>query len=169
MVAGSVVAVPHLGVSCDMKSHAPLLSVGNLTKPCLSRQVFQGSRRWTGGGNATVQGLEPSRQCSQPGSLNPGAALESDGTVKIRKHSQASSKERAIRGWLRLRPLSGQRSGSGRLTWSDANDAPPVYRVDLTRPVEHAEHGNAADIPPGRFQASRPQGRPRGSGKEKIE
>ncbi len=47
-------------VRCDMKSHSPLLSVGNLTKPCLSRQVFQGSRRWTGGGNATVQGLKPS-------------------------------------------------------------------------------------------------------------
>ena len=79
-------------VSCDMKSHAPLLSVGNLTKPCLSRQVFQGSRRWTGGSNATVQGLKPSRQCSQPGSLNPGAALESDGTVKLIEHSQASSR-----------------------------------------------------------------------------
>ena len=91
-------------VGCDMKSHSPLLSVGNLTKPCLSRQVFQGSMRWTGGRKATVQGVKPSRQCSQPGSLNPGAALESDGTVKLIKHSQASSKERAIRGCLRLRP-----------------------------------------------------------------
>jgi hypothetical protein len=85
-------------VRCDMKSYSPLLSVGNLTKPCLSRQVFQGSMRWTGGGNATVQGVKPSRQCSQPGSLNPGAALESDGTVKLVKHLQASSKERATRG-----------------------------------------------------------------------
>ena len=134
-----------------MKSHSSLLSVGNLTKPCLSRQVFQGSRRWTGGGNATVRGLKPSRQCSQPGSLNPGAALESDGTVKLIKHSQASSKERAKRGCSRLRPKYGQRSGSGRLTWPDANDAPPVYRVDLTHPVENAEHGKAAGIPPGRF------------------
>jgi len=134
-----------------MKSHSSLLSMGNLTKPCLSRQVFQGSRRWAGGGNATVRGLKPSRQCSQPGSLNPGAALESDGTVKLIKHSQASSKERAKRGCSRLRPKYGQRSGSGRLTWPDANDAPPVYRVDLTHPVENAEHGKAAGIPPGRF------------------
>jgi hypothetical protein len=78
---------------CDMKSHPPLLSMGNLTKPCLSRQVFQGSMRWTGGGNATVQGLKPSRQCSQPGSLNPGAALESDGMVKLNEHSQAPSEK----------------------------------------------------------------------------
>jgi len=57
---GLLAPVADLCVSCDMKSHSPLLSVGNLTKSCLSRQVFQGSRRWTGGGNATVQGLKPS-------------------------------------------------------------------------------------------------------------
>ena len=67
--------------------------MGNLTKPCLSRQVFQGSRRWTGRKEATVPGLKPSRQCSQPGSLNPGAALESEGRVKLIEHSQASSQE----------------------------------------------------------------------------
>src|SRR5437867_12291847 len=72
--------------------------------------------------------------------------------VKIRKHSQASSEERARRGWLRLRPKYGQRSGSGRLTWPDANVAPSVYRVDLTHPVMNAEHGKAAGLPPGRFQ-----------------
>jgi len=132
-----------------MKSHSSLLSGCNLTKPCLSRQVFQGSRRWTGSRDATVPGLKPSRQCSQPGSLNPGAALESEGRVKLIKHLQASSKERAIRGWLRLRPKQGQRSGSGRRTWPDANGAPPVYRVDLTPPVKNAEHGKAAVIPPG--------------------
>jgi hypothetical protein len=38
---------------------------------------------------------------------------------------------------------NGKRSGSGSLTWPDANVAPPVYRVDLTRPVVDAEHGKA--------------------------
>ena len=81
-----------------MKSHSSLLSMGNLTQSCLSRQVFQGSMRWAGGRKATVQGVKPSRQCSQPGSLNPGAALELDGRVNPREHSQASSEERARRG-----------------------------------------------------------------------
>ncbi len=81
-----------------MKSHSSLLSMGNLTQSCLSRQVFQGSMRWTGGRKATVQGVKPSRQCSQPGSLNPGAALESDGRVNPCEHLQASSEERAKRG-----------------------------------------------------------------------
>ena len=38
---------------------------------------------------------------------------------------------------------NGKRSGSGSRTWPDANVAPPVYRVDLTRPVTDREHGNA--------------------------
>lgn len=58
------------------------------------------------------------------------------------KHSQASSREQATRGWLRLGP-KGKRSSSGSLTWPDANGAPPVYRVDLTRPVTNVEHGKA--------------------------
>src|SRR6266446_803267 len=44
--------------------------------------------------------------------------------------------------------LSGQPLGSGSLTWPDANVAPPVYRVDLTRPVEDAEHGKAVSVHP---------------------
>ena len=43
---------------------------------------------------------------------------------------------------------NGKRSGSGFRTWPDANVAPPVYRVDLTRPVVDAEHGKAVSIHP---------------------
>jgi|KBSSwiStaDraftv2_1062776.scaffolds.fasta_scaffold188787_3 hypothetical protein len=54
---------------------------------------------------ATAKGLEPLKQCSQPGSLNPGATLESDGMVKIYEHSQASSQRtshtRLIKAWAK--------------------------------------------------------------------
>ena len=43
---------------------------------------------------------------------------------------------------------NGKRSGSGSLTWPDANVAPPVYRVDLTCPVVNAEHGKAVSVHP---------------------
>ncbi len=43
---------------------------------------------------------------------------------------------------------NGKRSGSGSRTWPDANVAPPVYRVDLTRPVVDAEHGKAVSAHP---------------------
>ena len=43
---------------------------------------------------------------------------------------------------------NGKRSGSGFRTWPDANVAPPVYRVDLTRPVADAEHGKAVSVDP---------------------
>ena len=43
---------------------------------------------------------------------------------------------------------NGKRSGSGSLTWPDANVAPPVYRVDLTRPVINVEHGKAVSREP---------------------
>jgi len=43
---------------------------------------------------------------------------------------------------------NGKRSGSGFRTWPDANVAPPVYRVDLTRPVVDAEHGKAVWVDP---------------------
>ena len=36
---------------------------------------------------ATAKGLEPLKQCSQPGSLNLGVTLESDGMVKTFEHS----------------------------------------------------------------------------------
>ena len=55
-------------------------------------------------------GLKPPRQCSQPGSLNPGATLESDGMVKLTKHSQASSvptsHTRLFKAWTKM--VSGQ-------------------------------------------------------------
>ena len=97
---------------------------------------------------ATAKGLEPPNQCSQPGSLDPGVTLESDGMVKTIEHSQASSPRtshtRLIKAWAK----NGKRSGSGSLTWPDANVAPPVYRVDLTHPVEDAEHGKAVSVHP---------------------
>ena len=43
---------------------------------------------------------------------------------------------------------NGKRSGSGSLTWPDANVAPPVYRVELTHPVVNAEHGKAVSVHP---------------------
>ena len=118
----------------------------------------------------TAKGLKPLRQCSQPGSLNPGATLESDGMVKLlntRKHRHREQAEEADQGL----DQNGMRSGSGSRTWPDANDAPPVYRVDLTRPVVDAEHGKAVEFNSrlGWSKASRPQGRPRGSGMERIE
>ena len=66
---------------------------------------------------------------------------------------------------------NGKRSGSGFRTWPDANVAPPVYRVDLTRPVADAEHGKAVSVDPALAvsKAGQPQGRPRGDGMERIE
>ena len=68
--------------------------------------------------------------------------------VKLVEHSQASSQRtshtRLIKAWAK----NGKRSGSGSRTWPDANVAPPVYRVDLTRPVVNAEHGKAVSIHP---------------------
>ena len=61
---------------CDMRSCSSLLgeSLCGLTKPCFSQQVFHGGMRLTGCDRmvTTVRGVKPSRQCSQPGSLNPG-------------------------------------------------------------------------------------------------
>ena len=66
--------------------------------------------------------------------------------VKTFEHSQAplvkTSHTGLIKAWTkRWRP------GSDSCKWSDANDAPPVYRVDLTRPVINLEHGKAARNP----------------------
>ena len=88
-----------------MKSHQLLLSMVFVTEPCVSPQVFHGSRRLAGGSQSTATGLKPPKQCSQPGSLNPGAALESDGMVKLIKHSQASSPrtshKRLFKAWAK--------------------------------------------------------------------
>ena len=80
-------------VSCDMKLLSVLLGGVILTKPCVCPQVLHGSMRLMGGvrESATVRGVKPSRQCSEPGSLKPGDALESEDKVKpvnARKHRQ---------------------------------------------------------------------------------
>ena len=90
MDAGSV----SRSVSCDMKLHSVLLGWRILTKPCVSPQVLHGSTRLMGGvrESATVRGVKPSRQCSEPGSLKPGDALESEDKVKLlnaRKHRES--------------------------------------------------------------------------------
>ena len=62
-----------------MKLYSILLGwIGILTKPCVSPQVFYGSRRLAGGGDGTTaaKGLKPSGQCRSPGSLKPGELLE---------------------------------------------------------------------------------------------
>ena len=79
-----------LCVSCDMKLHSVLLGGKKfLTKSCVSPQVFHGGMRLAGCGRVavTVRGVKPSRQCSKPGSLNPGEALESEDKVKADKCS----------------------------------------------------------------------------------
>ena len=79
-------------VSCDMKLHSVLLGGTKvLTESCVSPQVFHGGMRLTGCGReaATVRGVKPSRQWSNPGSLKLGDALESADRVKAlnaRKH-----------------------------------------------------------------------------------
>src|SRR6266446_1394964 len=80
-----------------MKLHSILLGwMKVLTKPCVSPQVFHGSMRLAGCGRvvATARGVEPSGQCSEPGSLKPGDALESGDKVKpvnARKHRHRAS------------------------------------------------------------------------------
>ena len=77
-------------VSCDVKSQLPLLGVDlpdqalPFAAGILWEQAFGGRPS-----KATAKGLKPLRQRSQPGSLNPGKTLESDGRVKpinTRKH-----------------------------------------------------------------------------------
>src|SRR6266550_9163415 len=86
--------------------------------------------------------------------------------VNTRKHRH---KQQARRGCLRLGP-KGKRSGSGSLTWPDANVAPPVYRVDLTRPVTDLEHGKAVECHPALAvprQANRKAGQGRRHGEDR--
>ena len=61
--------------------------------------------------------------------------------MNTRKHRKC---KQAIRDWLRPEP-KGKRSGSGAVTYPDANPVPSVYRVDLNHLVNVVEHGNAAD------------------------
>src|SRR5206468_12740675 len=83
--------------------------------------------------------------------------------VKTFEHSQApstrTSHTRLIKAWAK----NGKRSGSDSRMWSDANGAPPVYRVDLTRPVVNAEHGKAVSVHPA-LAVPRQAGRKAGPG-----
>src|SRR5258708_3018645 len=130
----------------DMKSRSSLLgeALCGLTKSCFSQQVLHGSRRLAGGSQELVP-----RVWSLPGNVvNLEAsirvsALESDGMVKLIKHSQASSPRtshtRLIKAWTKM--VRGQVR-----TLNDSPTRmmkPPVYRVDLTLPVRNVEHGKA--------------------------
>jgi hypothetical protein len=69
--------------------------------------------------------------------------LESDGMVKrlnTRKHRHRRMSHTRL---VKAQAKTARWPGSGSLTWPDANGVPPVYRVDLTRPVVNAEHGKA--------------------------
>src|SRR5437867_7330022 len=48
-----------------------------------------GAGVWRAAHGATAMGLKPPRQCSQPGSLNPGVTLESDGMWERLSESHA--------------------------------------------------------------------------------
>ena len=95
---------------------------------------------------ATAKGLEPLRQCSQPGSLNPGLDARIGWYGQTTKHLQAPSQKMSHTRLIKAQTKMVWWPGSGSLTWPDANDAPPVYRVGLTRPVANAEHGKAAAV-----------------------
>jgi hypothetical protein len=58
----------------------------------------------------TAKGLEPLKQCSQPGSLNPGAALESDGMVTTLKTNLIAGSPRQRLILERLEPCEGKLS-----------------------------------------------------------
>src|SRR6185436_11625457 len=107
-----------------MKSCWTLLGVEySRPSPAFRGRYSMGAGVWRAA-QATAKGLKPPRQCSQPGSLNPGATLESDGTVKQLNTRKHRHQEQATRGCLRLGP-KGKRSSSGSSTWPDANGAPP--------------------------------------------
>jgi hypothetical protein len=63
--------------------------------------------------------------------------------LNTRKHRNRNKPYEADQGL----DQNGKRSGSGSPTWPDANDAPPVNRVDLTHPVADVEHGKVAWYP----------------------
>jgi len=75
-----------------------------LTQPCLSRQVFYGSRRLAGGASHS-QGSGASQTMQSTREPQSGATLESDGMVKLIEHSQASSQRtshtRLIKAWTK--------------------------------------------------------------------
>jgi hypothetical protein len=78
-----------LGVRRDMKLHRSLLGWSCPDQALLVAAGILGKHAFGGLGISTAEGVKPSRQCSRPGSLNLGAALESDGTAKrlnTRKH-----------------------------------------------------------------------------------
>ena len=66
-----------------------------LTKPCVSPQVFYGSRRLAGrgGGTAAGRGLKPSGQCSKPAGASPlaGPTAHRCGSARSRCEGRRSS------------------------------------------------------------------------------
>ena len=78
--------------------------------------------------------------------------------MNARKHRKCKQAKETVR----LEP-KGMRSGSGPVTWPDANSALPVYRANLNHPVSIAEHGNTASPRPVRERADLTARRVRGS------
>ena len=82
-----------LVVGCDMRSRLPLLSVVFfLTKPCVSPQVFYGSRRLSGGSiTSYCQGSEASQTMQPAWEPQSGSGARIGWYGQTIKHSQASS------------------------------------------------------------------------------
>ena len=88
--------------------------------------------------------MKPSRQCSQPGSLKPGEALESGDKVKpvnARKHRESEPSHTRL---LKAGAKKGRQSSPGCLTWPGAHSEHcRCSRADLNPLVSNAEHGKA--------------------------
>src|SRR5215212_6848390 len=78
--------------------------------------------------------------------------------MNARKHRKCKQAKETVR----LEP-KGMQSGSGPVTWPDANCALPVYRANLNHPVNIAEHGNTASPARPRDRADLTARRVRGS------
>jgi hypothetical protein len=131
-----------------MKLHSILFGWTEvLTKPCVSPQVFHGGMRLAGWGpwTPTARGVEPSRQCSQPGSLKAGTGARigrhGQNQMNARKHrDRESSHTRLFKARAKRHAVESGLSNVARRALTRL----PVYRADLNLPVLNAEHGNAA-------------------------
>src|SRR5437773_872006 len=101
-----LICVAHLG--CSLRREVASITAERglfLTQPCLSREVFYGSRRLAGGASH-CQGSGASQTMQSTWEPQSGATLESDGMVKIYEHSQASSPRtshtRLIKAWAKM-------------------------------------------------------------------
>src|SRR5438874_10390714 len=91
-------------VSCDVKSHQSLLSVDCFRlSPAFRSRYSMGAGVWRAA-QATAKGLKPPKQCSQPGSLNPGMTVGSEGRVKLLNTRKHRHRKQATRGGSRLGP-----------------------------------------------------------------